>query len=366
MVWVAPPWVAVVSVTSGVALVLAMALCLTTWFGRDTTWVASGWLLVVAVAHQIAMFVLLSQQPRSASKRYRRAQIASAMAVVLFPIVVVHGVFTAAWEREAEVDRISQLKRIALALVMYQQDNDGCLPGWMKGPDGHIYHNVWDRQIEPYLGTKAALYDGLGRGIRSPSQSQPRNRILSYGLNGLLITVPKPVFDGNADWSRPKICRPDKNLSDPACIIVLAELATDKPMPGVYANPQTPFPSGGQMTRRYRNAMTQWIDIDPRNWVETSGPVNSYDERKWDDGRGVYRTRIGFQGGGNFAFIDGHVAHRRLSTTVSNCYISEETHHWVSEDEGKPIVLPGNNWDASKPSIKLNQWYPHWKQKGRR
>lgn len=279
---------------------------------------------------------------------------------------MVHGVFAAAREREAEVDRMDQIKRIALALCMYQQDNDGCLPGWMKGPDGRKYHNVWDRQIEPYMGPKVAFYDGLGRGIRSPSQSPPRNRILSYGLNGLLITAPKAVFDGNADWSHPRICRPDKDLLDPANTIVLARLATDEPMSGPYAGPQTPFPSAGTMARLYRNALARWIDIDPRNWVETSGPVNSYDERKWDDSRGVYRGRSGFSDGGNFAFMDGHVSYRRLSATVSHSDFSEETHRWVAEDEGKPIVLPGVNWDASKPSIKLNEWYPHWQHKAKR
>jgi prepilin-type processing-associated H-X9-DG protein len=47
--------------------------------------------------------------------------------------------------------------------------------------------------------------------------------------------------------------------------------------------------------------------------VETTG-AGSYDERTWDDTRGVARDLYG--GGACYAFVDGHVRFMKLSRTV--------------------------------------------------
>lgn len=324
-------------------------------------WLAFG-SLALAIVHLIVNARLSEGQTGVARRLYMAAHAVSVFCLMLFVVVILVPVFRKSRERELQGDRFSQAKRLAMAMQCYQEDNNGYLPGWMRGADGRSYHNVWDRQIDPYVEHKSAWCDGLGRGTRSPSQSPPRNRVLSFGLNGLLITAPRAVFDGTADWTRPRICRPDKDLLKPGETILIAELATEDPMPGIYADPRTPYHSlQGSASPAYLKALTQWIDIDPRNWVETKGPLDSYDDRTRDASKGMARGHDTY--GGIYVYCDGHVASRLPEEAVSGARFSEDQGRWVSRDEGRPVVLPGDNWDAAKPSISANQWYPRWKKR---
>lgn len=235
---------------------------------------------------------------------------------------------------------IGNIKKLATAILAYTEDYDGRLPGWVRGTDNRDYHNAWDQQLSAYVNGDAPFVNGLdGRGIRSPSQASPRTRVICFGMNGLLLTRPKPVFDGNADWSAGPEPYVLDSVPDRGKTILLAELATNEPMGGQYSlqsgrgSPPAPGDS-----RAWTNGLAQWIDIDPRAWVETSGPVKSYERRNWNPNKGVGRAL--HSGGACYAFADGHVGFLKIRTTVTG---------------GQTGMAPDRLWN---PSNAGNMWNP--------
>jgi hypothetical protein len=268
--------------------------------------------------------------------------------------MLVIGIFATARSHAGQSQALNNVRKLGQAMLYYSEDNDGRLPGWVRGSDGRLYHNVWDQQIAPYVGDARAFAGPFDpRGIRSPSQPGVRDRILSYGLNGLLVTKPKRVFDGNADWAagpRPSAVNRSPLLGE---TIMLAELATDRSMGVPYLCP--PVPPGIAVTgetRRYRHALNQWIDIDPRAWVETNGPVDSYRSDSWDPHRGVARdywdtgevSGCCDGGGGCVVFADGR---------AQSLHTAETTGMFYGTRSAKPVsAFRPDNWE--------NMWRPQW------
>jgi prepilin-type processing-associated H-X9-DG protein len=232
---------------------------------------------------------------------------------------------------------LNNIKQLAIALQAYAIDNDGRFPGWVTTPDGSLSHNAWDEQVWSYVKSRDVFTNG-DTGIRSYSDPQ-RQRVLTYGLNGLLIT-PGKEFDGTADWSRPAPRKWD-SLAHPEDTILFAELATDAPMTGIYGRPPEPPPARTKATpsEQWNAAFDGWIDIDPTAFVETSGPVDSYDKEKWDAARGVARGK--YAGGGNYAFVDGHVKFMRLSQTVGQNMSVPPEKYWAADN-------PHNMWNPDR------------------
>ncbi len=232
---------------------------------------------------------------------------------------------------------MSNLKQLSVAVQAYRQDNDGHLPGWIKTADGRFAHNAWDEQISPSIRNRYRFRNG-DTGIRSYSDPQ-RQRVLTYGLNGLLITTWKP-FDGTANWKKPAP-RTVEEVTDPATTILFAELATENVMPGVYGRPPEPIPTPANAapSKEWNQAHEGWIDIDPRAFVEVNGPKDSYDDKRWDASRGVARDMYG--GGANYAFVDGHVRFMKLAKTVGADQGVQAERYWAADN-------PHNMWNPDR------------------
>jgi prepilin-type processing-associated H-X9-DG protein len=120
---------------------------------------------------------------------------------------------------------------------------------------------------------------------------------------------------------------------------VFAEIATDAPMEGIYRTVETPNTVAPGPRRRavesrdYGRALVQWIDIDPRAWIETRGPKDSYIRGKWDARRGVGRDL--HSGGACYAFVDGHVEFKKLRQTVTGGRTGlSPDQFWTQENDG--------------------------------
>ncbi|HEY3265871.1 MAG TPA: hypothetical protein VGM37_03005 [Armatimonadota bacterium] len=244
--------------------------------------------------------------------------------VTLTSMVVVLYVFTAYEHpsREGAKQRksLNNIRQLAVAAQTYSQDYDGALPGWATA-NGREYHNVWDQQIGRLVRSKDVFCNG-DTGIRSPSQPAPRDRVLTYGLNGLLIAAANAPFTGDADWSRPRLLRPARLIS-PETTILFAELATNGPMPAPYnapEPPQTAQPGVSPDSRQYEDANPGWIDVDPRSFCEPEGGSKAasnaghYAEPFRNTDWGIARNL--YHGGGCYAFCDGHVQFMKISKTV--------------------------------------------------
>ena len=284
-------------------------------------------------------------------------------ALMLIALAVAALVLPACQRQDPPMDRsLNNLKQLAIGVASYSQDYGGTFPGWVRNPDGHYAHNVWDEQISPGIKSKD-VYRGndVDTGIKSWSDPQ-QQRVLTYGMNALLF-APSKRFDGHAPMESVNAKRPPEPLTtssipDPANTISFAELSTEQPMPGVYGQAPDPIPLVGpapagsarpKPSREWQSAHDGWIDVIPREFVETSGPVDSYDAAKWDASRGVTRAKYG--GGGSYAFVDGHVKFQKIGQTVG-------LGQTVSPVKGKTYTVAagdGTIWRADNP---FNQWNP--------
>ncbi|HEY3413098.1 MAG TPA: hypothetical protein VGM51_08570 [Armatimonadota bacterium] len=215
----------------------------------------------------------------------------------------------------------NNIKQLWVAEVMYSQDYSETFPGWVRNPDGAYAHNCWDEQINSQLKAKDAFNNG-DTGIRSYSDPTHR-RVLTYGLNGLLIAP--PMGDGNADFTTAANNNPPAPSSagavgSPAETILFAELTTNASMPGVYGRAPDPIPftgRAGKGSSQWRDALYGWIDISPRAFIEIVNDAQNHPYREpygLNADRGVARDFYG--GGGVYAFCDGHAAFLKVSTTV--------------------------------------------------
>jgi len=223
-------------------------------------------------------------------------------------------------EKAKQSQRLSSIKQLALGVMVYAQDHDERLPGWVTLPDGRAAHNVWDQQIRPGIKSKDVFLSAAATGIRSYSDPD-RRRVVSFGLNGLLITEGAGSNGGRADFRRPPAePRSMQGVAHPSETILFAELAVDRPMAGRFGRSPEPEPNAfGPVAPKageaWQEALDGWIDISPGEFVENTPAPGCYDANRWDGTNGVARDL--YQGGGTYAFLDGHVKFMPIEETVS-------------------------------------------------
>lgn len=256
--------------------------------------------------------------------------------------------------RPRQLRHLNNIKYLALAAMQYSEDHHETFPGWVQNPDGRMAHNVWDQQIASRLRFKDAYSDlpGSGKGIRSYSQPGKHDRVLTYGLNGLLIAPQKGDSSGNTDFaafgrgSSPYPLSPSA-VANPSGTILFAELKTQDSMPGVYGQAPDPKPytyKPGKTSRGWLDALDGWIDISPRDFVVITQPIaNNYTEPfSGATDRGVARDLYG--GGGSYAFCDGHAKFLKVSQSVG-----------IGTEVNGRMVTPENCWKAWNTN---NMWIP--------
>jgi prepilin-type N-terminal cleavage/methylation domain-containing protein/prepilin-type processing-associated H-X9-DG protein len=86
------------------------------------------------------------------------------LASILFPV------FAKAREKARQTTCLSQIRQIAIAAQMYDQDNNARYPGW----------SGWDSLLGTYLGNNAQMFT-------CPSDSSTVGAVNSYGYNGMLV-----------------------------------------------------------------------------------------------------------------------------------------------------------------------------------
>ena len=263
----------------------------------------------------------------------------------------------------ARARSMRNMRILAHATRMYADDWGGTFPGWQKHMNwgGHS-HNVWDQQIFPYVGRNDVYFNGQIGGFKSCADPL-KQRILSYGLNGLLVVTPTHDFNGsvrvamfqNEVPSNPPSPLRLRSIARPEDTILFAELATMNIVQN-FTVAQWPVRIGGPVmgSEPWNAALLHWIDISPREWVETplisyppAAGATPYDDKGWDPTRGIARDMYG--GGGNYAFVDGRVKFQSIGETVGL---------------GRTVRLPGivyqvtpgiNAWRSDNP---YNQWNP--------
>ncbi len=197
------------------------------------------------------------------------------LAAILFPV------FARAREKARQASCQANEKQIALAVLMYVQDNDQRFPAVYNDHNGTFPRRIWAEVIEPYVKNRQ-LFECPSATTADVSSSLQGTR---YQMN---------MCHG---WSWPEGTARDGNalqfpISDSA-IMQPAKLA---------------------LILESDNAWYQhWLSGDP-NWNATG-----------TDGRGLYLLgRLGehtypwHNGGLNVAFVDGHVKFVKTETFLAN------------------------------------------------
>ena len=91
------------------------------------------------------------------------------LASILFPV------FAKAREKARQTTCLSQIRQIAIAAQMYDQDNNARYPG-VGGQSN------WDQALGNYLGNNAAMFT-------CPSDSSSDSNVNSYGYSGMMVTA---------------------------------------------------------------------------------------------------------------------------------------------------------------------------------
>lgn len=258
----------------------------------------------------------------------------------------------------AKTRSMNNLRALAGATRAYTEDWDGDFPGWQHNPGGKFAHNVWDQQISGNLRSKD-VYNNGNLGIRSWADPR-KQRVVTYGLNGLLICTPSS-FNGstrsqmtaNEAPNNPPAPLSLSTVTDPEDTILFAELATEAAVSLAFTTWNKPYVANQAATgsEQWNSAMDHWIDISPREFVENATPTTgSYDPTTWKTSSGVARNMYG--DGGNYAFVDGHVEFQTLGETVG----LGKTFTQADGTESPPIA-PGND-GAWKPLNIHNRWNP--------
>jgi len=252
--------------------------------------------------------------------------------------------------RGPQSQSLSNVKQLTLGILQYAQDYDGRLPGWVRNPDGRFAHNTWDEQITDQAKSEEVYrMPQDGPGIRSYADPM-HQRVLSYGMNALLLAGDARPFDGHADLRRP----PERPLAladipRPAETILLAEVATRQALPPPYGEKPDPAPftgvSNAGYSREWRNAHDGWIDISPRDWVENTPAPGCYRPSRWNAQSGVAREPYKVNGG-SYGFLDGHVKVLRPPQTVSDGTVAPDR-YW-SPDNTHNLWNP-RVWTANHP-----------------
>jgi prepilin-type processing-associated H-X9-DG protein len=169
--------------------------------------------------------------------------------------------------------------------------------------------------------------------------------VVTYGLNGLLITPARAPFDGRADFDRGAGIPSARDISDPANVILIADLATWEAMPGRFGEKPDPVPftfgaASISNPRRWQYARDGWIDISPREWVENSPAPGCYSPDHWNKFSGVGRDQYSAPGAA-YGFVDGHVKWLRPLDTVSDGTVAPER-YWSPSN-------PHNLWNPRAP-----------------
>lgn len=273
------------------------------------------------------------------------------LAAILFPV------FAKARERAKQSSSLNNLKQLAIGVMTYSQDYGETFPGWRQrtaNPTAGFAHNVWDEQINPSIKSKD-VFNNKDTGFKSVADPT-RQRVITYGLNGLLICE-SPANNGSnrtrfaqyEQANNPPAPLSMSSVSDPADTILFAELATEAAVTNFTTAQWPEVTYTGTATDTWNAALTHWIDISPREWVETdtgNGSQNSYNSATWDTTRGVARDMYG--GGGNYAFVDGHVKFQKIGVTVGL---------GKTLPNGQ-VIAPGNGgaWNVANMH---NQWNPN-------
>jgi prepilin-type processing-associated H-X9-DG protein len=239
---------------------------------------------------------------------------------------------------------LNNVKQLALGVLAYAQDYDDTFPGWVDNgtvPNGGtgFAHNTWDQQISGYLKSQDVFSNGQ-RGIKSPSDPL-KQRVLTYGLNGALITVVNGA--GQTPFSAgvpnpPRILGPG-TVANPSDTILLAELATQyliagtpggavgiRPATGANGSVADADGSAAWKAALPEDGVGAVIDISPRDWVTVAGSIDggavgtygwiNEDSTGWPAASRAGVARSLHAGGGSYAFVDGHVKFMKIGETV--------------------------------------------------
>jgi prepilin-type processing-associated H-X9-DG protein len=280
----------------------------------------------------------------------RLSTVTTALALVAAAVTVLvawlTGCMNHRYEPNFQSSSLNNVKMLTLAVIIYANDNDDHMPGWVHNPDGRFAHNVWDEQIWPKYKSNDVYRTWSGPGIRSYSDPK-HTRVVNFGLNGLLIAAPRKAFDGRADLDYPPPA--PRTMGDfplPSETILFAELATAAPMRGRFGeepNP-VPFTFGDDNTDEgpdWRKAQPGWIDFSPREFVENTPAPGCYDPKRWSSINGIARSF--YSGGGSYGYLDGHVKFLKISDTLGAREDVPEGRYWS----------PGNaynQWNPQRPS----------------
>jgi len=213
----------------------------------------------------------------------------SILAAILFPV------FARARENARRASCMSNLKQMALGLMMYTQDYDETYPHSQFGntslpPDGYFWYTntwYWPQMIYPYTHNSEIFFCPSSAWTPRNSAGQPTPYRNNYGANELILR----------NWAAYPYTKLS-NVSSPATTYLVMDLGTIAMAPVKYVDPHV-----GTLHGVTAPANTQYYLPGTAALVGGTDPFatgsNTQNDSDYIGGRHF--------GGVNVAFADGHV-----------------------------------------------------------
>jgi prepilin-type N-terminal cleavage/methylation domain-containing protein/prepilin-type processing-associated H-X9-DG protein len=239
------------------------------------------------------------------------------LAAILFPV------FAQAREKARAASCLSNMKQLALGMLMYAQDYDEVFAGsriWCANPDGTqsaTCTNVggdtgnifgWQSATKPYIKNYGLYQCPSNPSRQGKTEDYDKKFFASYALSGVM------VFDNRSK--------------------------------ATYGNDAGGIP-GTAVASINRSAETMmilestWANTDLGDWV---GRKDNPTACGW--GRGFYQHNGGTGGFGNWAFFDGHVKAVKVYDMYRRRGPYPSYNMWGREDDGNTSGGTGElNWD---------------------
>ncbi|GAB4454094.1 MAG: hypothetical protein OHK0029_08230 [Armatimonadaceae bacterium] len=247
------------------------------------------------------------------------------LAAILFPV------FAQARQKARQASSLSNMKQIALAILMYSQDYDEMFPRTMFSPDGMappepvgwFSVNEYQRALEPYIKMGRGANDSGANRLNNvwwdPADPDRGTRYLwgSYSDNGFITGTPR---------TQASIQSPASTVLSTLRVNNFAAFALE----GQALPAAPPPPTDGF----WRSAFFDMC-LDP--WSDSSNPADPY---HWARGRAIppcelfpqqlcgewhlAMDKVRYNGSTLFAYCDGHVRAGRFAQT----YRSADDNDW--------------------------------------
>jgi prepilin-type N-terminal cleavage/methylation domain-containing protein len=310
---------------------------------------------VASKSRRILMKILARPKGEAAKSGFTLIELLVVIAIIAILAAILFPVFAQAREKARQITCVSNIKQIALGIIMYTQDNNEQFPiGWIQDQNTQAI-TAWPGEVAPYLKSTRVLCcpDDSKAGVIDPNAALGFD--MSYTANGMVYvnwgswgtpqqdTLMGPMGVAGGLWddnATVQASMNDSQISFPDDSILLAESWSQNDWNAGWGRGNPSLPTAGNL-----DIVTDCEATDePIGFTTNLNP--------WPNGpngiTSAHMLEVGGDDGGieNFAFCDGHVKSMNPEATNPGEWFDYGQDKW---DTRRSCDTQTGNWGSTNP-----------------